>query len=265
MAQNEDAMVLDPNQASLALRTGGSIPLVGFGTWQMQGDVAYQAVRHALDVGYRHVDTATVYDNEDEVGRALADSGVPRDQIFLTTKIPPQRRGRVDETIETSLQRLGTDYVDLWLIHWPRRSKDALSMWRDMIRVGEGKARALGVSNFDIRQIDELTADSGHVPAVDQIPWSPFHRDPNLAERLSRRGVVLEGYSPLRSSRLAHPVLGAIAGRHGVSPAQVVLRWHVQHGVVVIPKSARPERIAENFDLFGFMLADAEMAQLDAL
>lgn len=241
------------------------MPLLGFGTWQATGPRGYEAVRCALDAGYRHIDTATAYRNESEIGRALRDSGVPREEVFITTKLPPERAGRERRTIDESLAALGTDYVDLWLIHWPPRGAGA-DTWREMLTIrDEGLVRAVGVSNYSTIQIDELIATSGEHPAVNQIRWSPYLYDPRrLAENCARR-VVLEGYSPFKSTQLAHPLLRHVADTYGVSTAQVVLRWHIDHGVVVIPKSVRPDRIRENFDVFDFALTDEELDLIDTL
>jgi 2,5-diketo-D-gluconate reductase A len=248
------------------LSDGHAIPLVGFGTWQIQGDECYRAVSEALRIGYRHLDTATVYENETEVGRALEASGLPRSEVFVTTKVPAFASGNARATLEQSLTKLGTDYVDLWLIHWPEDLAGGIALWQEMITLHEeGAARSLGVSNFEAEAIDKIVAATGVVPAVDQIRWSPFLYDPDEAARLAERDVVLEGYSPLKESFLFSSTLAEMAARHDVTPAQVVLRWHVQHDYVVIPKSVTPARIAENFDLFGFVLDDQEMSRLDAL
>ena len=251
---------------SVTLSSGAAMPLLGFGTWQLQGQAAYDAVRYALDVGYRHLDTAAIYRNEDQVGRALRDSGVPREEVFLTTKIPPRETGREREVLSASLAALGVDRLDLWLIHWPGGVGTNLGMWQALLAAAEdGLSRDVGVSNHGPAQIDELVTQTGRVPAVNQIRWSPPLFDPVMLAHSRDRGVVLEGYSPFRASDLSDPVLGAIAAAHGVTPAQVILRWHLDHGVVVIPKSATPERIAANFDVFGFTLTNTEMARLDAL
>lgn len=251
---------------TVTLAADVAMPMVGFGTWQLPGRRAYDAVRYALEVGYRHVDTATIYGNEAEVGRAIADSGLPREAVFLTTKLPPGNVGRERQTIAASLRALGTDYVDLWLVHWPPRGGARPDTWREFLAAREqGLARAVGVSNYGIRQLDELIDATGQAPAVNQIPWSTREHDPRLLEEHRARGVAVEGYSPLRGSRLRDRVLTGIAEAHGVTPAQVVLRWHLQHGIVVIPKSATRERIAENFDLFGFSLDDEEVERIDAL
>jgi diketogulonate reductase-like aldo/keto reductase len=242
------------------------MPVVGFGTWQLQGRHAYDAVRYALDVGYRHLDTATMYGNETEVGQALRDSGVPREDVFITTKLPPRNAGRERATITASLRDLGVDQVDLWLVHWPPRSAEALPTWREFIKArDEGLTRAIGVSNYNLSQIDELIHDTGQRPAVNQIPWSTSQYNAKLLADSRRRAVVVEGYSPLKGSNLRATALTEIAARHEVTPAQVVLRWHVEHEIPVIPKSATPERIAQNLDLFGFTLDDGEMARIDAL
>jgi diketogulonate reductase-like aldo/keto reductase len=242
------------------------MPLVGFGTWQLTGRRGYQAVRHALQVGYRHIDTATMYGNEAEVGRALRDSGVPREEVFITTKMPPERAGRVRQTLGDSLRGLGTEYLDLWLIHWPPRGRAAPDAWREFLKArDEGLARAVGVSNYAAGQIDELVRATDAAPEVNQIRWSPSLYDAAVLAENRKRGVVVEGYSPFKTSNLRHPTLTRIAERHGVSPAQVVLRWHIEHEVVVIPKSATPARIALNFDVFGFSLTPEEVAEIDAL
>lgn len=247
------------------LDVGTSMPLVGFGTWRLRGDEAYRAVRVALDAGYRHLDTATMYGNEAQVGRALRDSGVPRERVFLTTKLPAERRGREAATLAASLRELGVDAVDLWLIHWPPGGA-APQVWRELLAAQQaGRARAVGVSNYSLGQLDELTTATGRTPAVNQIRWGPSLYDAATAAGHRERGVVLEGYSPFRSTDLADPVLTAVAKVHGVEPAQVVLRWHVQHGVVVIPRSSRPERIRANADIGGFALTDEEMAAIDGL
>jgi 2,5-diketo-D-gluconate reductase A len=242
------------------------MPLVGFGTWQATGSQGYDAVRAALDVGYRHIDTATAYGNEDEVGRALRDSGVPREEVFLTTKLPPERAGAERRTLDASLAALGTDYVDLWLIHWPPPSAGGLDIWREFIAVrDEGLARAVGVSNYSTSELDVLIQATEVAPAVNQIRWGPSLYDPDRLAENRQRGVVLEGYSPFKTTALSDPVLAEIAKAHGVTPSQVVLRWHVDHGVVVIPKSVTPDRIRQNFDVFGFSLSADELRQIDRL
>jgi diketogulonate reductase-like aldo/keto reductase len=196
----------------------------------------------------------------------VRDSGIDREQIFVTTKLPPDRAGRERETIAASLRDLGTDYVDLWLVHWPPRGRARPETWQRFIEARtDGLARAIGVSNYSSAQIDELITTTGVTPAVDQIRWGPTLYDPVRAAELARRGVVLEGYSPFKSSDLHEPLLSAVADRHGVTAAQVILRWHIEHGVAVIPKSANPARIQANIDVFGFRLTDDEIASIDRL
>jgi diketogulonate reductase-like aldo/keto reductase len=250
---------------TLTLAGGVEIPRVGLGTWQLSGRRAYDAIRYALDAGYRHIDTATMYGNEAEVGRAVRDSGLPRTDVFITTKLPPERSNRARQTLDASLRALDVEAVDLWLIHWPT-GRDLVSTWEALLSArADGLARAVGVSNFSIDQIDRITAETGQAPALNQVPWSPFEHSAAILQQHQQRGVVLEGYSPLKRSNLRSPVLATIAKDHGVTPAQVVLRWHLQHDIVVIPKSATPERIDENLGVYGFELSDAEMSTLDSL
>jgi len=243
-----------------------AMPIVGFGTWQLQGQQAQVAVRQALRAGYRHLDTATIYRNEAEVGRAITDSGLDRGDIFITTKLPPGNAGQARVTIAESLRALGTSYVDLWLVHWPPRRRASIPLWQEFLAIrDEGLARAVGVSNYSVTEIDELIAATGERPAVNQIPWSPGQYDPALLAAHAERQVAVEGYSSLKNTRLRNPVLAEIAAAHGVTPAQVVLRWHLELGIIVIPKSARPERIESNLDLFGFSLTADDMTRLNQL
>lgn len=250
----------------LALHTGRSIPILGLGTWQMTGEEAYRSVRIALETGYRHLDTATGYRNEAEVGRAIKDSGVPREEIFVTTKLPPENAGRERATIEESLRQLGLDHVDLWLIHWPPNEHASPATWQTLLDLrSDGKATDVGVSNYSADQIDTLIEITGEAPAVNQIRWSPAIYDRLRLQHSRQRGVVLEGYSPFQASDLEDPTIAAIAEVHHVTPPQVILRWHVDTGVVVIPKSVTPARIQANFDIFSFSLSDDEVARLNAL
>jgi diketogulonate reductase-like aldo/keto reductase len=251
---------------TVALPGGVELPRVGFGTWQLHGRRAYDSVRYALDAGYRHIDTATMYGNESEVGRALRDSGLPREDVFLTTKLPPENARRARKTLEASLRDLDVAAVDLWLLHWPTSARELVPTWEALLAArADGLARAVGVSNFSVAELDRITADTGQAPALNQVPWSPFHHSPQLLAQHQERGIIVEGYSPFKRSDLHSPVLAGVAKAHGVTPAQVVLRWHLQHGIVVIPKSATPARIDENLDVFGFDLDEAEMSTLDAL
>ncbi len=248
------------------LPSGARMPLIGFGTWKLRGHQAREAVLAALQTGYRHLDTATMYGNEDEVGNALHDSGLPREDVFVTTKIRAADAGRVRPVLTASLRKLKVDYLDLWLIHWPPWVGQGRQLWNEMLAAqAEGLIRDVGVSNYKLSAIDDLIKSSGKAPAVNQIPWSPSRYDAALLAGHAKRGIAVEGYSPLKDTRLDDPVLAKIAAAHGVTPAQVVLRWHLEHGIAVIPKSAHPERIAANFDLLGFSLSGEEIAGIDAL
>jgi 2,5-diketo-D-gluconate reductase A len=256
----------DAASTTVPLAGGGAIPLLGFGTWQMQGDEAYTAVRAALDIGYRHIDTATAYGNEEQVGRAIRDSGVPREDLFVTTKLPPEQRHLAAKIIEQSRRLLGVDVLDLWLLHWPNGEDPLVDTWREMLQLRDaGQATAVGVSNYGPSQLDTLIDATGEAPAVNQIKWSPWLYDAERLAHSRRHGIALEGYSPFRASRLRDPVLAEIAAAHDVTPAQVVLRWHIEHGIIVIPKSAQPERIQANADVWGFSLSADEVTRLDAL
>jgi 2,5-diketo-D-gluconate reductase A len=243
------------------------MPMVGFGTWKVTGDQVEAAVGSALAAGYRHIDTATMYGNEAEIGAALGSSGLDRAEIFVTTKIRPPDAGKEPEVLRRSLRALRTEYVDLWLVHWAaQRPWRRQEIWNDMRKLrDEGLVKAIGVSNFSLAQIDELIEASGETPAVNQIRWGPSSYDPDVVVGHKARGIALEGYSGLKDGQLKDPALAEIAAAHQVTVPQVVLRWHLEHGITVIPKSVRPERIAANFDLFGFALSEAEVARIDAL
>jgi 2,5-diketo-D-gluconate reductase A len=259
-------MTHNPQLPAVTLAGGAAMPLIGFGTWQLSGNSGYEAIRFALETGYRHIDTATMYRNEAEVGRALSDSGIPRDELFITTKLPSGGVGRERETITASLRALRTDYVDLWLVHWPPSGQAQPRVWQEFLAARDrGQARAVGVSNYGIGQIDELIRATGEAPEVNQIPWSPSQYDERILAASQDRKIVVEGYSPLKDTNLRDRLLTDIAARHHVSPAQAVLRWHIEHGIPVIPKSANRSRIAANFDLFSFELSPAEVAAIDRL
>jgi diketogulonate reductase-like aldo/keto reductase len=257
---------IDLPDDTVTLAAGSAMPLLGFGTWQIKGDDAVRATSVALEAGYRHLDTATVYGNEGEVGRALAESGVPRGEVFVTTKCPPSKAGHELDTLKESLDLLQTDHVDLWLIHWPGDGSSNTDIWRAFGEAREaGLVREIGVSNFDAALLDEVTKATGVTPAVNQIEWSPLLYDAATVADHRERGIVLEGYSALRGGTLDHPTILQVAEREGRTPAQVIIRWHLQHGFVVIPKSVKPERIRSNADVGGFTLSDADMAALDGL
>lgn len=259
-------MATHSSTETVQIADGVSIPLVGFGTWQLADNDAYNGVRTALELGCRHIDTATAYQNETRVGAAIRDSGIAREDIFITTKCPPGNAGHEAQTIDQSLKDLGVDHVDLWLVHWPPNGEARPDTWKAFIEALEaGKTKSIGVSNYNVAQIDELIKATGTAPALNQIPWNPFAYDQSVVSGLAERNVVLEGYSPLKKSDLSNPVLAEIAAAHGKTAAQVILRWHVEHGFVVIPRSSRKERIQENFDIFGFELSADEVSAINGL
>jgi 2,5-diketo-D-gluconate reductase A len=249
-----------------AALTSGRMPLLGFGTWQISNRDASQATAYALQAGYRHIDTATMYQNESGIGKALASAALPRESVFVTTKLPPAHAGRERRTLGESLAKLGLDYVDLWLVHWPPNGQAAPRVWQQFIRAQqEGLTKAIGVSNYSLGQIDELIQVTGVVPQVNQIRWGPSLYDPAMVSGLQQRGVVLEGYSPFKVSNLKDPTLVSIATGHDATAAQVVVAWHIAHGFVVIPKSVRRERIVANAAGVGIMLSAEEVTMIDDL
>ncbi|MFF9134209.1 aldo/keto reductase [Streptomyces sp. NPDC014806] len=248
------------------LNDGMVIPALGLGTWPMDDALAEQAVRGALGLGYRLVDTAANYGNETGVGRGLAGSGVPREEVVVTTKLPGRHHG-YEETLasfEESRRRLGVEYVDLYLIHWPNPRVDKyVDSWRAMIKLREdGLVRSIGVSNFTPEHIRRLEKETGVLPSVNQIELHPLFPQPELRRFHADRGIVTESWSPLgRGSHLLDdPRIADLARKYGVSPGQVVLRWHVQLGALPVPKSADHERQRDNLDVFGFELDAEEMA-----
>jgi diketogulonate reductase-like aldo/keto reductase len=255
--------------ASLPLNTGAHIPQVGLGVWQTpRGEVTRAAVQAALRIGYRHIDTARIYGNEADVGAAIRTSDVPREQVFVTTKLWNDDQGYDSalRAFDSSLARLGLEYIDLYLLHWPVPRK-RLDSWRALERLfSEKRARAIGVSNFLRPHLEELLKHAQVVPAADQIELSPFLQRRETRALCQKHGIVVEAYSPLtRGARLGHPTVRATAERVRRTPAQVLLRWGVQHGLVVLPKSARIARIEENGALFDFELDPDSMAALDGL
>jgi diketogulonate reductase-like aldo/keto reductase len=257
------------SSATLTLNTGARIPQVGLGVWQTPvGAVTRNAVSAAITLGYRHIDTAQAYGNERDVGAAVRASIIPRDAIFVTTKLWNADQGyeRALRAFQASLERLGLDYVDLYLLHWPVPGK-RLDSWRALERLhDERRARAIGVSNFLVPHLEELLGTARVVPAVNQIELTPFLQRRETRALCRASGITVEAYSPLtRGRRLDQPVVRNIANRVGRSPAQVLLRWGIQHDLVVLPKSTRAERIAENGNIFDFELDLDAMAQLDGL
>jgi diketogulonate reductase-like aldo/keto reductase len=247
------------------LNDGTQLPMLGLGVWQVpNGHVCVNAVRWALELGYRNIDTAQAYENEESVGMALRDSGLPRNAVFVTTKFFPANRDPV-AAIEQSLTRLGVDYVDLYLIHWPEGGPTWA--WPGMERARElGMARSIGVSNFGAGELERVIAAGTVRPAVNQAEFSAMHYRRRLLDACLKQDVAAEAYSPLGTGRhLANKTVALIAERAGRTPAQVLLRWCVQHGLPVIPKSTHRDRIAENGQIFDFALPDEDMATLDSL
>jgi diketogulonate reductase-like aldo/keto reductase len=254
-----------PEQRVRALADGATIPTLGLGVWQVpDGPECENAVRWALELGYRHIDTAQAYGNEASVGRALRDSGVPREEVFLTTKFYPGHSDPAAEA-ERSLRRLGVDQLDLYIIHWPQ--KGPTWAWPGMEEARRrGHARSIGVSNFSVGELEQVSAVASIQPVVDQVQFSPFEYRRALLAACTERQIALEAYSPLGTGRhLSDPTVAGIAERVGRTPAQVLLRWCLQRGTIVIPKSTHRERIAENCAIYDFALSDADMAALDAL
>ncbi|MDV9186944.1 aldo/keto reductase [Streptomyces sp. SR27] len=259
-----------PAVPTVELADGVEIPQLGFGVFQVPDDETTAAVTAALETGYRSIDTAAIYGNEAGVGRALAASGLPREELFVTTKLWNADQG-YDATLrafDTGLAKLGLDHVDLYLIHWPAPGRDLYrDSWRALERLAEeGRARAVGVSNFQPGHLRRLMAGTTLIPAVNQVELHPGLQQSELRAFHAEHGIATEAWSPLaQGAVLDDPAITAIAARHGRSPAQVVIRWHLQLGNIVIPKSVTPARIRENFDVFGFTLTDEEMGKVAAL
>jgi len=257
-------------QPHVTFHDSRSIPQVGLGVWQTPNDVAVTAVNAALKAGYRHIDTAAVYQNEEGVGQGIVKSGVARGDIFLTTKVWNDDQG-FDQTLramDASLKRLGTDYVDLYLIHWPSAYRGKyVETWKALIRLQEeGKARSIGVSNFEGSYIDDLVTATGVLPVINQVQLHPRFQQRKLRAAYEPKKIITESWSPLGQGRmLDNPVIAGIAQRHGKSPAQVIIRWHIEEGLVVIPKSVTPSRIVENFNVFDFALSAEDKAAINGL
>ncbi|MDR6414466.1 aldo/keto reductase [Pseudarthrobacter sulfonivorans] len=256
----------------IKLNDGNTIPQLGLGTWPLDDDQAAAAVVSAVDAGYRHIDTAVKYGNEEGVGNGVRASGVDRAELFITTKLDGQFQGqdRAAAGLEGSLTRMGLDYVDLLLIHWPLPQRDDfIATWKTFERLqAEGKARSIGVSNFKPAHLERLLAETDVVPAVNQIQLSPAVTRMVDREFNARHGIVTESYSPLGgsgASLLGAPLLAQLGEKYDKSPAQLVLRWHIEQGLVVIPKSGDPERMRENLDIFDFALDRQDLAELAIL
>jgi diketogulonate reductase-like aldo/keto reductase len=254
---------------AIELNNGVSIPIIGLGVYQTAtGGETVRAVRDAIEMGYRHIDTAKAYDNERDVGRAVNESGVPREEIFITTKLWNSDHGydSTKRAFDESRRQLGMSYIDLYLIHWPVEGLRSES-WRAMVEILErGDCRAIGVSNYTISHLEELLASSPIIPAVNQVEFSPFLYQRDLLGFCRDKGIQLEAYSPLtQGKKLKHPTLVALAGKYGKTPAQILIRWAIEHELVVIPKSARRSRIEENADVFDFHISPDDLAALDGL
>lgn len=246
------------------------IPVLGLGVWQIpEGDETYNAVKYALEAGYRHIDTAKIYGNERSVGKAVRESGIPREDIFITTKLWNADHGyeATIDACEASLDQLGLDYIDLYLIHWPVKEL-RLESWKAMEALHlEGKCRSIGVSNFMVRHLEELLENCQVVPAVNQIELSPYNYRSRLdvVEFCRRSNIALEAYSPLTRGRKLNDIrLGDIAERYDKTPAQILIRWAIDHNLIVLPKSKNERRIIENSDVFDFSISETDMAELDS-
>ncbi|WP_449279689.1 aldo/keto reductase [Leucobacter sp. GX0328] len=255
---------------NISLNNGRQIPQLGLGVYKVAQGETERTVLDALEAGYRHIDTASFYRNEAEVGSAVRASGTPRDEIFVTTKLWNTDQPRPLEAFEESLERLGLDRVDLYLIHWPQPEHgQAVDVWRALIDIAaSGRATSIGVSNFEIEHLEQLIAETGVVPAVNQIEVHPLHQRRELSQFCSDHGIAVEAWGPLsqgKSDLLERPEILAAAEAHGKSPAQVVLHWHVQQGRIIFPKTSRRERLFENADIFDFELSDAEMTAIASL
>ncbi|MEU0635178.1 aldo/keto reductase [Streptomyces albidoflavus] len=255
----------------IILNNGVQMPQLGFGVWQVPDDEAFTAVGAALDAGYRSIDTAAAYGNEEGTGKAIARSGIPREELFVTTKLWNSDHGydAALRAFDSSLEKLGVDHVDLYLIHWPLPAKDtAVDTYKALEKIySEGRARAIGVSNFLPEHLERLIDATSVIPAVNQIELHPHLQQRAAREYHDEQGITTEAWSPLGQGKglLEVPAIVAIARKHNVTPAQVVLRWHVQLGNVAIPKSVTPSRIVENIDIFSFELDEEDMAAIRAL
>ena len=253
-------------QSTLKLNNGVDIPVLGLGVFKSQeGDEAYNAVKYAIEAGYKHIDTAAVYGNEKSVGKAIKDSGIKRDEIFITTKLwnENQRQGNQYQAFEESLEKLGVDYVDLYLIHWPVKGKYVES-WKILEKIyKEGRAKAVGVSNFHIHHLEDIFAVSDLVPAVNQVECHPWLTQVELVEYTQGKGIIFEPWSPLGAGALIeNENLKAIGKKYNKSTAQLMLKWGLQRGFINIPKSVNKDRIIQNSQIFDFTITDDDMAEI---
>lgn len=252
------------------LNDGRSIPQLGFGVFKVDPKQTEKIVSEALEVGYRHIDTAAIYRNEEGVGRAIAASGIPREELFITTKLWNDRHGDAPAAMAESLEKLGLDYVDLYLIHWPAPANDRyVRAWQSLIELrGQGLTRSIGVANFVVPYLQRILDETDVVPAVNQIELHPAHQQPATVKLARENGIAIESWGPLGQAKyplLEVPEVVAAAKAHGKTPAQAVIRWHLQNGYIVFPKTNHKERMVENFEVFDFELTEAEMASITAL
>ncbi len=259
------ASIQSPN-SSLPTNQSVSVPVLGLGVWKSKPKECYSSVLSALELGYRHIDTAAIYGNEEDVGKAIRDSKIPRKDIFLVTKLWNADQGYDSalRAIDRSLEKLGTNYVDMYLIHFPVSEKRKES-WRALEKIKvEGKAKSVGVSNFMIPHLKELLSSSSLVPAMNQVEFHPFLNDSKLLQFCQEKGILLEAYSPLaHGQKLQDPRIGKLAASYGKTNAQILIRWSLQKGLVVIPKSVKSERIRENADVFDFQISDEDMKSME--
>lgn len=254
--------------STVKLNNGVDMPQFGLGVWRVkEGSQVVDSVKAAIAAGYRSIDTAAAYGNEEGVGQAIRESGVPREELFITTKVWNSEQG-YESTLaafEDSRRKLGLDYLDLYLIHWPVKGKYK-DTWRALEKLyADGNVRAIGVSNFHPHHLDDLLADAKVVPAVDQVELHPLLNQAELRRYCEGKGIRVEAWSPLMQGNLDHPVLTELSVKYGKSPAQVILRWHLQRGIIVIPKSVTESRIQENARLFDFELSETDMARIDGI
>lgn len=255
---------------TIKLNDGNSIPQLGYGVFQVDPAKTEELVAEALRVGYRHIDTAAIYGNEEGVGRAIAKSGIPREELFITTKLWNDDQTNAAAALDESLKKLGLDYVDLYLIHWPCPANDHyLEAWKELIKLREaGKTRSIGVSNFELEHIEKLETYTDVEPVVNQVELHPYLQRWRELDAFRAHHIQIEAWGPLgqgKSDIFEQPEVTEPAEKYGVSPAQVIIRWHLQNNVIVFPKSATPSRIAENFDVFGFELTAEEVAAITGL